>query len=247
MASHGAGMQFNANNVRRLALGTSVFSLLIGSLLIGANPAFAADIPRLVAKARPLPHVYNWTGLYAGINGGAGFDTSNFANADVKIRTRGALIGGTAGYNFQRGWMVWGIEGDLAWSDASGGVACGAFFCEAKNNWLGTVRGRAGRAFGRWLPYLTAGVATGHVETTSTNPALAGGSETKVGWVAGLGIEHAFTANWSAKLEYLYVCLGRIDLGSVCSTSTMTDNISIKQSVVRLGINTKFNGPLLSR
>jgi outer membrane immunogenic protein len=242
MASHGAGMQFTGQNFRRLVLGAPVLSLLIG-----AGTTLAADIPRLVTKARPLPHVYNWTGLYAGINGGAGFDTSNFANADAKIRARGALIGGTAGYNFQSGRMVWGIEGDLAWTDASGGIACGAFFCEAKNNWLGTVRGRAGRAFDRWLPYLTVGVATGHVETSSTNPAIAPASETKVGWVAGLGVEHAFAPNWSAKLEYLYVCLGRIGGGSVCTTSTTSDNISIKQSVVRLGINYKFNGPMLSR
>ncbi len=242
MASHGAGMEFQEKNFRRLALGAAVLSLLIG-----ASPAFAADIPRPITKARPLPHVYDWTGQYAGINGGAGLDTSNFVLDEAKVRARGALIGGTAGYNFQRGWMVWGIEGDLGWSDASGGEACGAFFCEAKNTWLGTVRGRAGRAFDRWLPYVTAGVATGHVETSSTNPATPPASETRVGWVVGLGVEHAFAPNWSAKLEYLYVCLGRIDMGKVCSTSTMSDNISIKQSVVRLGINYKFNGPLLPR
>ena len=235
-------MQFKGKNFRRLALGAPVLSLLIG-----ASPAFAADIPQLITKARPLPHVYNWTGLYAGINGGAALDTSNFANDAVTIRGRGALIGGTAGMNFQHGWMVWGVEGDLAWSNASGGEACGAFFCEAKNNWLGTVRGRAGGAFGRWLPYLTAGVATGRVETSSTNPAIAPASETKAGWVVGLGVEHAFAPNWSAKLEYSYVCLGRIDQGSVCSTSVFTSNVSIKQSVVRLGISYKFDGPLLPR
>jgi len=235
-------MEFSAKNVRRLTLGASVLSLLTG-----ANPALGADIPRPITKAPPLPHVYNWSGPYAGINGGAALDTSNFANDAVTIRARGALIGGTAGMNFQHGWMVWGVEGDLAWSNASGGEACGAFFCEAKNNWLGTVRGRAGGALGRWLPYLTAGVATGRVETSSTNPAIASASETKAGWVVGLGVEHAFAPNWSAKLEYSYVCLGRIDQGSVCNTSVFTSNVSIKQSVVRLGINYKFDGPLLPR
>ncbi len=236
------GMEFSAKNVRRLTLGAAVLSVLVG-----ASPALAADIPRPIAKAPPLPLVYNWTGIYAGINGGAALDTSNFANDAVTVRVRGALIGGTAGMNFQHGWMVWGVEGDLAWSNASGGEACGAFFCEAKNDWLGTVRGRAGAAFGRWLPFLTAGVATGHVETSSTNPATPPASETKAGWVAGLGVEHAFAPNWSAKLEYFYVCLGRIGGGSSCTTSTTSDNISIKQSVVRLGINYKFDGPLLPR
>jgi outer membrane immunogenic protein len=234
-------MGFKTSSVGRLAINASILFIFVGA-------AQAAEIRRPVykamAQARPLPLVYDWSGLYAGINGGAGFDTSNFANAgDVKIRTRGALIGGTAGYNLQRGKWVLGIEGDLDWSNASGGTPCGVFFCEAKNNWLGTLRGRAGYAFGRWLPYLTAGLAGGHVETTSTNPALANGSETKFGWAVGLGIEHAFARNWSAKLEYLYVCLGRIDQGSVCTTSTDSSNVSIKQSVVRLGINYKFSGP----
>jgi outer membrane immunogenic protein len=238
-------MGFKTKNIRPLALGALSLGAPILCLLAGA--AQAADIPRLITKAQPLPHIYNWTGLYAGINAGAGFDTSNFANADVKIRTRGALIGGTAGYNRQSGWMVWGIEADFDWSNAKGGLACGAFFCEAKNNWLGTVRGRAGRAFGRWLPYLTAGLATGHVETSSTNPATPGASEIKAGWVAGLGVEHSFAPNWSAKFEYLYVCLGRIDQGSICTTSVHSSNISVKQSVVRMGINYKFSGPILSR
>jgi outer membrane immunogenic protein len=222
----------------------SIGRLAVGASLLLAGAAQAADIPRMATKARPLPLVYDWSGFYAGINGGAGFDTSNFIDdGGGKIRLRGALIGGTAGYNLQRGRWVLGIEGDLDWTDASGGTPCGNFFCEAKNTWLGTLRGRAGYAFGRWLPYLTAGVATGHVETTSTDPAIAGASETKVGWAAGLGIEHAFAKNWSAKLEYLYVCLGRIDQGSPCTTSTDSSNVSIKQSVVRLGINYKFSGP----
>jgi outer membrane immunogenic protein len=237
-------MGFRTNSVGRLTIGASLLFTVMGVFLGAAQ---AADIRRPVHKAmpqtRPLPLVYDWSGLYAGINGGAGLDTSNFANADVKVRTRGALIGGTAGYNLQRGRWVLGIEGDLDWTDANGGTPCGAFFCEARNNWLGTLRGRAGYTFDRWLPYLTAGIATGHVETTSTNPTLASGSETKVGWAAGLGIEHAFARNWSAKLEYLYVCLGRIDQGSVCTTSTDSSNVSIKQSVVRLGINYKFSGP----
>ena len=117
--------------------------------------------------------------------------------------------------------MVWASKAISTGATPAAATPCGAFFCEAKNNWLGTVRGRAGGALGRWLPYLTAGVATGRVETSSTNPAIASASETKAGWVVGLGVEHAFAPNWSAKLEYSYVCLGRIDQGSVCNTSSL--------------------------
>jgi outer membrane immunogenic protein len=229
-------MGLTTSRAGRLAIGACALFIFVGA----ARADSSRPVYKAMARAAPLPLVYDWSGLYAGINGGAGFDTSNFATGGTNVRTRGALIGGSAGYNLQRGRRVLGVEGDLDWSDAGGGTPCGAFFCEAKNTWLGTLRGRAGYAFDRWLPYLTAGLAAGHVETTSTNPALARGSETKLGWAAGLGVEHAFDPNWSAKLEYLYVCLGRIDQGSSCTTSVFASNVSIKQSVIRLGINYKF-------
>ncbi len=30
-----------------------------------------------------------------------------------------------------------------------------------------------------------------------------------IGWTAGLGMEYAFTNNWTARAEYLYVDLGK--------------------------------------
>jgi len=217
-------------------------------LLATSFIARADGIPRPVFKSpRPSVTAYNWTGFYAGINGGSGFDTSNFASHSVKIRSKGALIGGTFGYNLQTGSTVWGVETDLDWSDASGRGDCGAFVCEARNDWLGTLRGRIGYGFGRWLPYVTAGMAYGHVTASSTDPAAADAGRTRVGWTAGLGIEHAFSANWSAKLEYLYVCLGDVSRNSVCDTGVTTSNISIKESVVRAGVNYKFNGPIFSK
>jgi outer membrane immunogenic protein len=228
--------------IRRLQRAAAILSLLL--LLTMPLAAQAADIPRPVLKARgPSFAPYNWTGLYAGINFGAAFNTSNWVVNSATIKARGAIVGGTAGYNFQSGWLVWGLEGDLGWTGTDGTVACGAFVCETTNPLLGTIRGRAGRAFDRWLPYITAGAAFGRVKTTSTDPADPGGSKTRVGWSAGVGVEYAFTANWSAKVEYLYMCLGDVGGGSVCRTSVAPDNISIKESVIRAGINYKFSGP----
>jgi outer membrane immunogenic protein len=34
-------------------------------------------------------------------------------------------------------------------------------------------------------------------------------SNTNLGWAAGGGLEYAFANNWSVKLEYLYVDLGK--------------------------------------
>lgn len=206
--------------------------------------AEAADIPPPIYKARAAAVADDWTGFYAGINAGSAFNTSNFLSHPATIKSRGALAGATFGYNRQNGWLVLGVEGDIDWSDTHGSVACGTFVCETKNPWFGTIRGRFGRAFDRWLPYITAGGAFGEVKTTSTDLANPGGSKTRFGWSAGVGVEYAFTARWSAKIEYLYVCLGDVDQHSVCRTSVTPANISVKESVIRAGINYKFSGPL---
>ena len=83
----------------------------IGLLALAlSGTANAADLQRRSAApvaAAPVyqPAVYNWTGFYAGINGGWGFGTSKWTDS-VGLSTRdfdvsGALIGGTLGYNWQ--------------------------------------------------------------------------------------------------------------------------------------------------
>ena len=113
---------------------------------------------------------YNWTGFYAGINAGYGWGTSDWDLSSRSKRAQGFLVGGTLGYNYQTGSFVWGIEGDIAWSDVKGSsTAASASTCETANRWLGTTRGRLGYAFDRFLPYITGGAAFGSVRA-SINP-----------------------------------------------------------------------------
>ncbi|MSP44675.1 MAG: porin family protein [Xanthobacteraceae bacterium] len=105
------------------------------------------------------------------------------------------------------------------------------------------MRARVGYSFDRWLPFLTFGLAYGHIEATSTNPAMPSASKSRIGWAAGGGLEHAFAGNWSAKFEYFYTCLGRVDQGVPCTTNLLASNILLKQSVFRIGVNYKFTGP----
>src|SRR2546429_650216 len=82
--------------------------------------------------------------------------------------------------------------------------------------WDGAYVGiNAGYAFDRFLPYFTGGAAFGAVKGS----VLGFGSftETKVGWTLGGGLEYAFTDNWTAKLEYLYVDLGKTHCNAACS------------------------------
>jgi outer membrane immunogenic protein len=224
------------------------------ALLTVPFAAQAADMPIKgpIYKGAPRSVVsyYNWTGFYAGVNAGYGFGTSTWSDpAGTSIKPKGALFGGTVGYNWQSGAIVYGLEGDFDWSGVKGSVDCvpGLFRCEAQNRWLATFRGRVGYAFDRWLPYITGGGAYGSVKATATDLItgidLASESKSKLGWTFGAGLEYAFMGNWTAKIEYLYV-----DLGSfTTSTPLVTTNVSFKENIVRAGLNYKFSGPVFSR
>ena len=124
--------------------------------------------------------------------------------------------------------------------------ACPGGSCQTKSDWLATFRGRLGYAFDRFLPYLTAGGAISHVKATNSGatPGFLGASATPFGFTGGVGLEYAFLGNLTAKIEYLYVDLGKFNC-TACGA--VTDNVTFKESIIRAGLNYKFSGPLLSR
>ena len=171
-------------------------------------------------------------------------DSHRASGFDRNFDLKGAVAGGTLGYNLQTGAWVWGIEGDFdySWIKGTDTTTCGGPGCETQNNWLPTGRLRVGYAWDRLLPYITGGAAGGNIK-------LGGGglgteSKTKIGWTAGAGLEYAFLGAWSAKLEYLYVDLG----GAECDAATCggaTIDGSFKTSLVRVGVNYRFSAGLL--
>ena len=218
----------------------SVVALAAVSTLTAAN---AADLGRRNAMPTKAPLYvapYNWTGLYAGINGGGGWGTSKWsaATGSNSFDGSGGVVGGTLGYNWQMNQIVFGLEGDIDWSNIRGSgsaVPC-TTSCETRNDWLGTVRGRVGYAFDRVLPYVTGGLAVGDIKA---NPAGFGGeSETKAGWTLGGGVEFAIAGPWTAKVEYLYADLGKTTCpAGSCALST---DVDFHASIVRGGINYRF-------
>lgn len=212
-----------------------------------AAPSFAADLPRPAYKAPVyVAPAFSWTGFYLGINGGYAWGHSDWNNTpmgNVSMNVKGALVGGTLGYNLQTGNWVWGLEGDVdaTWIDGSSvggavGSVCSGAGCQTKNSWLATGRGRIGYAWDRFLPYLTGGAAGGNIKATPNT----GGSvnKTKLGWTVGAGVEWAFAGAWSAKLEYLYADLGKVTCdASVCGVDT---NVSYKTNIGRVGVNYRF-------
>ena len=69
---------------------------------------------------------------------------------------RAACSAATVGYNWQAVGSPWvfGLEGDIDWTSINDSVSCArsATNCETKNDWFGTVRGRVGYAWDRFMP-----------------------------------------------------------------------------------------------
>ena len=204
-----------------------------------AMPASAADLPRSTPyKAPAYAAPYNWTGFYLGINGGGAWGDSDWNGFAVSNSPSGGMIGATGGYNWQGVGSPWvfGIEGDIDWSSAKDSTACGALNCQTKNNWLGTVRGRVGYSFDRFLPYVTGGVAFGDIEANRTG--FAGSKDTNAGWAVGVGIEGVIAGNWTAKVEYLYTDLG--DTTCAAANCGVATNVDLQLNVLRAGLNYRF-------
>jgi outer membrane immunogenic protein len=197
-------------------------------ITLGATSASAADLSArktMPYKAQPYAQAYNWSGVYLGVNGGGGWGDSNSSDG---FR---ALVGGTIGFNYQVSQAVFGLEGDIDWSDLRRNGSCAAFSCEARNNWLSTVRGRLGYAVDRVMPYVTGGVAFGDIKTSVAG--IGDSNVTKSGWTVGGGLEAAIAGPWTAKVEYLHV-----DLGSGDSPVGSSENF--QTNIVRAGINNRF-------
>jgi len=219
--------------------------------------ASAADLPAKAPSLNPpiIVPAYNWTGFYVGVAGGAGLGSSTHSSPLIPIDfsgtfdVNGGIVGATAGYNWQSGPVVFGVEGDISKSWFKGSTAgvppvfCppgGALAnCATELQWLGTARGRIGYAWDRVLPYATGGVAYGNLRGSSDNGANSG-SMTRAGWTVGAGVEVMLAASWSAKLEYLYVDLGTAKSLFIRNPGAIPFDVSFRTNIVRAGLNYKF-------
>ena len=196
------------------------------SVLALSATGHAADLPAKVSPNAPVAAPI-WTGLYLGILGGVVRHDASFKDLGCAFecgtfdgnKTGGAL-GGLLGYNWQSGNFVYGFEGDWIWTGVKTAPSNGVFDFHANSsfdvNWIATVRGRAGLAVDATLIYFTGGVALGHVSNDYTVINDSAGNifarftqnRTKVGWTAGVGLEHMFGPHWTARAEARYVDLG---------------------------------------
>ena len=239
--------------------------------ILGLGSAKAADMAvRPYTKAAPMivDRSFDWTGFYLGGHVGYGWGK---ASADFPISffagdpafpyqdLDGVIGGAQIGYNYQVNWLVLGVEGDFSGADIKQRSSNSAFVgvnttSEADVKWLASVRGRVGAAFNSILIYGTGGAAWSKLQL-STQSSFAPGAFLRNwfdgqgvvhdGWVAGAGVEWAFSSNWIARAEYLHY---EFDGKTHFQPSLVAGiNHDLKLDVVRAGLSYKFGSPIVAK
>ena len=182
--------------------------------------------------------IFSWTGGYIGIQGGALWSHNSFTEDDFGVFSdnfNGGLLGGYAGYNWQSGSWVFGVEGDIngVWNDETFNI--NGLEVDVGSDYLASVRGRVGYAFDRTLIFATAGVAFTQVSAEAdvfNGFANLSADKNFTGWTVGAGAEYAFTNNWIGRLEYRFYDFGNTSLegfgDAEIQTNTLTAGVSYK-------------------
>ncbi|HML12708.1 MAG TPA: outer membrane beta-barrel protein [Xanthobacteraceae bacterium] len=258
---------------------------LVGSIALLALSipfaAQAADLPPAPAPSYKtpvvVPEVWTWTGCYVGLHAGGAWsnvqitDVGNAAGLAFDTGFPGTTFspgnnaaffgGGQAGCQYQAGWFVGGLEGDLGWMDLNqSALEPGNFFGTTvgiNSGLYGDITGRLGVAAGPTLFYAKGGWAWYNgTENFSTTPASGFISNSNVstfnGWVAGAGIEYRFAPNWTAKVEYLHYAFNSQTFNvTAAGVAGGPFPYTIQPTVdsVKVGVNYLFNwgGPVSAR
>jgi outer membrane immunogenic protein len=220
-------------NVKKILLTTTAL------IALGITPAAAADLaarPYTKAPAAAIA-INNWTGFYLGAMGGYAQENSSGIGT-----LSGGFAGGTAGYNWQNGNLVFGLEVDGAWADvgATVNVIPGLASIDYTIRSMGTVRGRIGYAFDQVLLYGTGGYAWSDNRLSATAlGASISDSQFHSGWTVGAGVEVMFAPKWSVKAEYLYKSFE----GQTYFAGTVPGGVpigTINLNSVQVGVNYHF-------
>jgi outer membrane immunogenic protein len=199
---------------------------------------------------------------------------------DIKrSKMDGVVGGGQIGYNWQvQNWLL-GVEGDFQGtgqrdihsSTCPTGVCTAVFVgvppillpgpalpvsLSQQLDWFGTARVRGGFLVSPTvLLYATGGLAYGQVDSRSTILGATTSNIIRPGWTVGAGVEGVIVGDWTARLEYLYVDLGRVSdtfnsaLVAPDGTSLVVSNFNshITDNIVRVGFNYKFSGSSIAK
>jgi opacity protein-like surface antigen/outer membrane protease len=246
-----------------------------------------SQVSHQIAEAPLSPAVHNWSGFYIGLNAGMAWGQFDPVTSTVRggsITNPGVIPllnaagpqtagpfgfagGAQAGYTWQSGSWVAGIESDVSYLHlnfsarsyvpfAPFNTNTGVINAYDNANWVATLRPRLGFASGNWLYYVTGGLAVTQFDddfalTTvlingdylfAQSGALKG---LHAGYAAGGGVEYAIDSHWSARAEYQHLGFGRLTAKQVSTldpTQPVTQSADLNADIVRLGLDYRFGG-----
>jgi len=250
--------------------------LFAGALILASmGLAHAADPVVAIGE-----EAFSWDGSYIGANIGYGWGTSTIHDSEYNVYlptfppfsfdfdSKGMLGGLQFGHNWQRGNLVYGLEGDLGYLNLKGSGWPGLdptgdpydTYGITKGGWYAGLAASLGYASDHTLFYLKGGAVYsagkfGYVDSCSSDfidppgcgPSLFDAWD-RIGWgyQVGAGVEHALNNHWTVKLEYAY-----LDFGSSKPSDVVTGggeyegqllhvDGDLSAHTIKLGINYKF-------
>ena len=253
---------FNPNVSVTFGLGIIMYKFFLGlafavAVLLPMPSALAADldVPPPMDDLRPA--TFDWSGPYVGVFGAAVAVDGSFdgtctsggvacAPPDIDIYTNyehsgigyaGGILGG---WNYQMDSFVFGVEGDWAFGGTVATNDEPGVDTKISFDNIATLRARAGFALDNTLFYATGGLAAVDMEFGAFMQTQQSDSQWVYGWTAGGGLEHAFTPNFSGRIEYLYVGLEDADF-SMTDGNTFDATQSFNDiHMVRAGLTYNF-------
>ena len=225
--------------------------------------AAALTMSALCVSPAGAQSAINWNGVYAG--GYAGYAWSTNEGTDIgdsagfpwrnigerfSNKANGFTGGVQAGFNVQRGALIWGLEADLGYLGIRGSGQWSPYpdYIDTASSFAATLRGRLGVASHNTLFYFTGGAIVADLNNkVSLNNAQWESNFTGAqwGWTVGAGVEWALNAQWSLKTEYLYYSLGaeNVATNNSCVTGDCYFKTNSTGSIVRIGLNYRFAAP----
>jgi len=228
-------------------------AIAVSALLMGSMSASAADLAaRPYTKAPPMAVAYNWSGFYAGINGGWGSSRNRWDETSLGIAlsegshdATGGTVGGQVGYRWQAGTWVFGVEAQGNWADFHGSNViplAAAFTNDTRVDAFGLFTGQVGYAANNVLFYIKGGAAVTsdryRVLATATGVSLANSvDDTRWGGVVGVGLEYGFAPNWSAGIEYDHMFMQDKTYNFISNGAGIAPGLLVAQSRIRQDVD----------
>ena len=248
--------------------------------------AYAGVVVVVVVAAAPgaARAAEAWAGPYAGLFAGYAWGSAEASEAadpalpfpfyngvatPYRFDPNGAFAGAAAGYNWQAGAIVAGVEGEIGYLglrgvtiDPNGTAIFGTPDTETsfRSDFYAALGGRLGVAAGPALIYVKGGGALLRARASTIDPCVAPpagcgtgtltmqGSETMLGWLIGGGAEWALDPRWTVKAEHAFFDFGSIDTAGTSNVpgEFYRQSIDVTVHTVRLGLNYRFAAPAAS-